>query len=68
MAKIKELREMNKGELEKFLEEKRAQLTQLRFDITSKQIKNHREHRNVKRNIARIITLLKEMESKKENK
>ncbi len=59
---------MNKGELEKLLEEKRAKLTQIRFDITSKQIKNHREHRNVRRDIAKIGTLLKEMEPGKGNK
>lgn len=54
---------MNKGELEKLLEEKRAKALQLRFDITSKQIKNHREYRNVKKDVARMTTLLKEMEN-----
>lgn len=58
--KIKELREMSRGEIEKLLEEKKAKAVQLRFDITSKQIKNHREYRNIKRDIAKIITILKE--------
>jgi ribosomal protein L29 len=53
------LGDMSKGELEKLLEEKRAKMTKVRFDISSKQIKNHREHRNIKRDIARIITIMK---------
>lgn len=58
--KAKELREMNNGELNKLIEEKRAKVAEIRFDISSKQIKGHREHRNAKRLIARAITVLKE--------
>ncbi len=58
--KIKELRELNKNELSKLLEEKRAKAVQLRFDISSKQLKNNREYRNIKKDIARILTLVKE--------
>ena len=53
------IEEMGKGEIEKFLEEKRAKMTKLRFDISSKQIKNHREYRNIRREIARALTALK---------
>ena len=55
---IKELREKNKEELKKLLEEKREEVRKLRFDIASKQMKNNRLLRNVKRDVARIFTLL----------
>lgn len=53
------IEEMGKSELEKFIEDKVAKATKLRFDISSKQIKNHREYRNIKRDIARAITVIK---------
>ena len=58
--KIKELRELNKNELAKLLEEKRAKAVSLRLDILSKQLKNNREYRNTKRDIAKILTLINE--------
>jgi ribosomal protein L29 len=51
--------EMSKSEIEKFLEDRQAKMIKLRFDISSKQIKNHREYRNTKKDIARAITALK---------
>ena len=51
--------EMSKTEIEKFLETQRTKMTKLRFDISSKQIKNHREYRNAKRDIAKSLTALK---------
>jgi large subunit ribosomal protein L29 len=57
----KELREMNIEELKKLLAEKRETAQKLRFDISGKQVKNHREFRNTKKDIARILTLLKEI-------
>lgn len=58
MAKIRELREKNIEELKKLLDEKREQARKLRFDIASKQVKNNREYRSAKRDIARILTLI----------
>ncbi len=58
--KIKELRELGDNELTKLLEEKKAKAVSLRFDISSKQLKNNREYRNIKKDIARILTLLEE--------
>lgn len=63
--KAKEVREMNKNELEKLLEEKMAVAVQLRFDISSKQLKNNREYRNTRKDIARIVTILKEQKEVK---
>lgn len=58
--KAKELREMNIEEIKKLIEEKKGKVAKIRFDIVSKQIKGHREHRNSKRLIARALTILKE--------
>ncbi len=58
--KIKELREKNIEELKKLLDEKREYVRKLRFDIASKQVKNNKELRNTRKDIARILTLIKE--------
>ncbi|MCD6528361.1 50S ribosomal protein L29 [bacterium] len=58
--KIKELRQKSKKELEKLLEEKREKLRSLRFDLVSGKVKNIREIRETKKDIARILTLLHE--------
>jgi large subunit ribosomal protein L29 len=62
MAKTKEFRALGTEDLKKQLEESRQELFNLRFRLTTKQLVNHREVRRVKRNIARLITLLKERE------
>lgn len=56
--KLKELKEKNKDELEKLLAEKQAQIRKLRFDISSKQVKNNRELRQTRRLVAQILTLI----------
>jgi len=56
--KIKELREKNSGELNRILVEKKEIIRKIRFDIASKQVKNNREYRNTKKDIARILTLI----------
>ncbi|MDO8240835.1 MAG: 50S ribosomal protein L29 [Candidatus Moranbacteria bacterium] len=58
--KIKEIREKNIEELKKLLAEKRELVRKLRFDIAAKQVKNIRDIRNSKRDISRILTILKE--------
>jgi len=60
MTKIKELREKNTEELKRLLEEKQEVVRKLRFEVAGKQVKNHREIRNSKKDIARILTLIKE--------
>lgn len=57
--KIKEIRDKSENELKKDLVELRNKSTRLRFDISAKQTKNHREIRKTKKNIARILTVLK---------
>lgn len=56
----KELREKNIEELKKLLTEKREFVRKMRFDIVIKQSKNNRDLRQSKRDIARILTLIKE--------
>ena len=56
--KIKELREKGIEDLKKLLSEKRESARKIRFDIATKQVKNNRQIRNDKRDIARISTLI----------
>lgn len=63
--KISEIREKNKTELEKDLRELRGKSTKMKFDISGKQVKNHREIRKIKKDIARIMTFLNSQKIKK---
>lgn len=56
--KITELRQKPKGELHKILQDDREKLRQLRFDLVSGKIKNVREVRKIKKEIAQILTSL----------
>ena len=62
MATLKELRALSVEDIKKHLEESRQELFNLRFRLSTKQLVNHRELRRVKRNIARLNTLLTERE------
>jgi len=62
MTTLKELRALSVEELKKQVEESRQELFNLRFRLSTKQLVNHRELRRVKRNIARLNTLLSEKE------
>ncbi|NTV41298.1 MAG: 50S ribosomal protein L29 [Candidatus Moranbacteria bacterium] len=53
---------MNIEQIKKLVAEKRAQAVKLRFDIAARQLKNHREYRQIKKDIARALTVLKELE------
>jgi len=57
--KAKEIREKSENELKKDLVELRNKSAKLRFDISAKQVKNHREIRKIKKDIAKILTILK---------
>ncbi len=58
--KIQEIRDMNVEQLKKLIAEKQAQAVKLRFDIAARQLKNHRQYRAIKTDIARIATILTE--------
>jgi len=57
--KISELRQKSKTELEKFLIDNREKLRQSRFNLASGKVKNVREIRKIKKEIARILTIIK---------
>lgn len=56
--KITELRQKSKTELQNLLLEKRERLRALRFDLASGKVKNVRELRKIKKDIARILTIM----------
>lgn len=58
--KIQELKNQTKDELRRRLDETRAKLRDLQFNIQLKQSKNVREIRKTKKLIARILTVLNE--------
>jgi len=58
--KIIELRQKSKPESKKLLEDSREKLRQLRFDLAAGKVKNVREIRKIKKDIAQILTILKE--------
>ena len=61
--KIRELRQKSKDELNKFAEEKRNRLLTLRFDLAGGRVKNNREIRETKKDVAKVKTLIRESES-----
>ena len=54
----KEIRQKSKPELQKLLQSLKEKLRQLRFDLSSGKVKNTREIQQVKKDIARILTIL----------
>ncbi len=56
--KAKEFKQKSKDELQKLLQNLREKLRQLRFDLASGKVKNVREIRQIKKDIARILTIL----------
>ena len=57
---IRELRQKNKTALARELATKRDQLRELKFKLAKDETKNIRESRNLKKDIARILTVLRE--------
>jgi len=62
---IKELRKKTKEEIQKILTDNREKLKQLRFDLAAGKVKNVREVREIKKNIARILTIIKRSDEDK---
>jgi len=62
--KAKELRQKPRQELEMMFKEGREKLRQLKFDLASKKLKNTNEIKFIKRQIAQILTILKEEQKK----
>jgi len=64
----KELKKKSEKDLQQLIDEKRERIRQLRFTIASGKVKNVREIRALKRDIARILTALNNKENQKEEK
>jgi large subunit ribosomal protein L29 len=62
MAKAAELREADEAELETRLAEAKQELFNLRFQIVTGQLDNSARIEAVRRDIARILTVLREKE------
>jgi large subunit ribosomal protein L29 len=60
--KVEEIRALKTEELAKQLEEAHQELFNLRFRAATRQLVNHREIPRVKRNIARLKTIIRERE------
>ena len=58
--RVSELRQKPKTELKQILEEEREKLRQLRFNLAAGKVKNIRETRRIKKEIARVLTILNE--------
>ena len=56
--KLAELRRKSKDELKKILQDNREKVRQLRFDLSAGKVKNVREIRHIKKEIAQALTLL----------
>jgi len=61
-VKADEIRQLGNEELQKQLEDAHQELFNLRFRLATRQLVNHREIRKVKKNIARIMTIIRERE------
>ncbi|MFH0819629.1 MAG: 50S ribosomal protein L29 [bacterium] len=56
--KFKELKQKNETELKKLLADSREKLRDLRFRVASRQLKDVRQIRKIKKTIAKVLTLL----------
>lgn len=63
MAKASELREHSVEQLRQQLRETREELFRLRFQQATHQLENSSQLRSVRRNVARILTLLTEKQA-----
>jgi len=59
--KMKDLNRLDKAGLKGLLAEKKDKLRQFRFDLSAGKVKNVREVRETRRDIARLNTLLKKI-------
>jgi len=61
-VKVDEIRALKSGELEKQLEEAHKQLFDIRFRLSTRQLVNHQEIKRIRKDIARLNTILRERE------
>jgi large subunit ribosomal protein L29 len=61
-VKVEEIRGLSPEDLMKQRDAARKELFELRFKLATRQLVNHRQIREVKKNIARLNTVLREKE------
>jgi ribosomal protein L29 len=66
MTKFKELKTKKESELKKFIVEKQKAMREFRFGLSGGKVKNLREGRNLRKDVARALTILNN-QSKVEN-
>lgn len=62
--KTKELRQKSDEELQKLLEDFKSKAVELKFNVSAGRVKNVQEMHQVKKDIARIYTLMNQKENK----
>lgn len=60
--KVQEIRALNPGDLAKQMETSYRELLDLRFRLATRQLVNHQELRRVRKDIAKIKTIMRERE------
>ena len=68
MMKISKIREMSSPDLEKEVSELKSELFKLRFSLATNGLDNPMRIKQVKKDIARVKTILREREKKESNK
>ena len=63
--KTQELRKKDSKELKKSVQDHTKKLSDLRFKFAANQLKNVKEIHTTKKEIARMMTIIKELDSKK---
>jgi len=61
-VKVTEIRALSAEELKKKLDDSYRELFNLRFRLATKQLGNYHEIRNIRKNIAKIKTVMRERE------
>lgn len=56
--KIREIRQKSKPEIQRIILDNREKLRQMRFDLAAGKVKNVREIRKIKKEIAQLLTIL----------
>ncbi len=64
--KAKDLRELNEKELDSKLHQLKEELFNLRMKVKTTEITNNKQFRNIKRDIARILTIQSERKNNQE--
>ncbi len=62
---LKDLRKKNKIELTKLAAEKRVALNKFKFEVIGGKEKNNKTGRNIRKEIAQILTVIKETNTQK---